>query len=144
MRWVYRSLLRLYPEKYRQLFAEEMQATFEQAASDSGRKGRRAYAWFAVFELIGLARGALGEWTATLSAVETYLAGCSSEMDIAGAGSDVRDLQRRVQILIGRMEWAIANHDFPRARLYCEQERVAREELKRILRDPGVTLPNFR
>lgn len=46
------------------------------------------------------------------------------------------EAQRRVQMLVSRIEFAIAHHDFPKARLYCEEERVARLCMERLLEEP--------
>lgn len=39
-------------------------------------------------------------------------------------------------MLVSRIEFAIAHHDFPKARLYCEEERVARLCMERLLEEP--------
>jgi ATP-dependent Clp protease ATP-binding subunit ClpC len=50
--------------------------------------------------------------------------------------NEVLESQRRIALLIRGMEYAIANHDFPRARDYSYQERQERENL-RLLRKKG-------
>jgi hypothetical protein len=53
----------------------------------------------------------------------------------AGAGvqpDELSALQRRVDDLVCEMMSAIAQHDFPRARMCAYQEREARENLRRL------------
>jgi ATP-dependent Clp protease ATP-binding subunit ClpC len=48
--------------------------------------------------------------------------------------SDVADIQKRIKFIVHRMENAIANHEFEKARFYSDEERKERENL-RVLRD---------
>src|SRR5678809_1173562 len=48
--------------------------------------------------------------------------------------SDISDIQKRIKFIVHRMENAIANHEFEKARFYSDEERKERENL-RILRE---------
>jgi len=47
---------------------------------------------------------------------------------------DVSDIQKRIKFIVHRMETAIANHEFEKARFYSDEERKERENL-RVLRE---------
>jgi ATP-dependent Clp protease ATP-binding subunit ClpC len=47
---------------------------------------------------------------------------------------EVADIQKRIKFIVHRMENAIANHEFEKARFYSDEERKERENL-RILRE---------
>src|SRR5689334_20790032 len=48
--------------------------------------------------------------------------------------SEVADIQKRIKFIVHRMENAIANHEFEKARFYSDEERKERENL-RVLRE---------
>jgi ATP-dependent Clp protease ATP-binding subunit ClpC len=48
--------------------------------------------------------------------------------------SDVAEIQKRIKFIVHRMENAIANHEFEKARFYSDEERKERETL-RVLRE---------
>ena len=48
--------------------------------------------------------------------------------------SDISDIQKRIKFIVHRMENAIANHEFEKARFYSDEERKERENL-RLLRE---------
>jgi hypothetical protein len=106
MKRAYSILLRLYPAEYRALFQNEMLAIIEEAAAE--RRGRFAYIWFSLRELAGLACGGGLEWIAKCGRSDRYL-------DSVPAGMD------RAEFLIRRMEYAIAHHQFAKARYYAEE-----------------------
>ena len=135
MRQVCLAILRLYPAEHRSIFAQEMMETFEQAALDWRKRGLAAFLYFAVWELTGLVSGLYTEWIAKCTAPAGYLASQTRVWPASNVPAEVAHAQKRVQHLIGCMEFAIAHHDFPKARLYSDQERVAREQLHRLLSD---------
>ncbi|MBY0375121.1 MAG: ATP-dependent Clp protease ATP-binding subunit, partial [Bryobacteraceae bacterium] len=47
---------------------------------------------------------------------------------------DIADIQKRIKFIVHRMENAIANHEFEKARFYSDEERKERENL-RVLRE---------
>jgi ATP-dependent Clp protease ATP-binding subunit ClpA len=47
---------------------------------------------------------------------------------------EVADIQKRIKFIVHRMENAIANHEFEKARFYSDEERKERENL-RVLRE---------
>jgi hypothetical protein len=127
MRRAYRTLLRLYPRDYRELFAAEMLTTFEKAAAEHRRQGLHVFVRFALAESIGLIIGAVTEWIAKLA----------TNSSVRGVGQnslsdEVIEAQRRITFLVSSTVHAIANHDFPGARSYSYQEREARENLRLV------------
>ena len=144
----YRTLLRLYPGDYRALFAVEMQSAFERAAEEHRLLGRPLFIRFLLSEFVGLLSGVGGEWIARLTTDSSVRGRClpdlrmmrppgvPRELWFAGAyeGQAQGSLPDEVLAaqLIQRMTHAIANHDFPGARRYSCEERLARDELCRL------------
>jgi len=149
----YRTLLRLYPHDYQALFAMEMQTAFERALEERRLLGRPVFGRFLVREFIGLLRCVGAEWIAKLTTDTSVRGRClpdlrmmrppgvSRELWFTGAyrshgqGSlpdEVMEAQARISMLIQRTVHAIANHDFPGARRYSNEERLARDELRRL------------
>lgn len=133
MRKLYDGILRLYPAAYRQAFGSEMVQTMEQVAVDRRSRGRTALLSFAVSELTGLAAGLISEWTAKWSAREGYVTARCWPKDDPHLPADVVELQKRLRHALSSMEFAIAHHDFPKARFYSDEERVTRASLERLL-----------
>ena len=48
---------------------------------------------------------------------------------------EVADIQKRIKFIVHRMENAIANHEFEKARFYSDEERKERENLRRPSRE---------
>src|SRR6202171_5801482 len=46
--------------------------------------------------------------------------------------SDLADIQKRIKFIVHRMENAIANHEFEKARFYSDEERKERENLRQV------------
>src|ERR1017187_2554592 len=44
--------------------------------------------------------------------------------------ADLADIQKRIKFIVHRMENAIANHEFEKARFYSDEERKERENLR--------------
>jgi len=118
MRRIYSTLLRLYPAEYRTLFESEMLGLLEEASAEQRGRGRAAFIWFSLRELAGLACGGGFEWIAKCGRSSRYL-------DSVPSGAE------RVEFLIRRMEYAIAHHQFAKARYYAEEERLEREKLRK-------------
>lgn len=135
MRAVYAVLLGLYPAKDREIFAAEMMETFEAAAKEARGRGMAAYVRFAGRELAGLLAGLVSERLRVMFSNESYLqVEClAAEASVESMG--VAELETRIERLIHGMEYAIAHHGFVRARLYSDQERMARGQLQRLLND---------
>src|ERR671926_528645 len=45
---------------------------------------------------------------------------------------DVADIQKRIKFIVHRMETAIANHEFEKARFYSDEERKERENMRQL------------
>ena len=112
-------LLRFYPAEYRELFQNEMLALIEELSAERRARGRAAFFWFSLRELAGLACGGGAEWIAKCGRSRGYL-------DESGPSGE-----ERLALLIRRMEYAIAHHEFAKARYYAEEERLEREELQK-------------
>jgi hypothetical protein len=106
---------------------------FNQAAADCRKRGSVAFACFVIRELTGLLRGLLTEWMAKWTANSSYLAACTELQERSDLPLEVVAVQERLQFILRRMEFAIAHHDFPKARLYCDEERITRAHLERLL-----------
>src|SRR3984885_1096157 len=46
--------------------------------------------------------------------------------------SDLADIQKRIKFIVNRMENAIANHEFEKARFYSDEERKERENMRQL------------
>src|SRR4029450_10922701 len=46
--------------------------------------------------------------------------------------TEVADIQKRIKFIVHRMENAIANHEFEKARFYSDEERKERENLRAL------------
>jgi hypothetical protein len=153
LRRAYRTLLRLYPSDYTALFALEMQNALEQAAEERRLQSRAVFVRFLLGEFIDLLIGAGAEWIAKLTTDSSVRGRCLPDLRMmrppglprelwfaatcrnAGQASlpdEVMEAQDRISMLIHRMVYAIANHDFPGARRYSNEERQARDELRRL------------
>lgn len=119
MHRLYTGILSLYPSAYRETFAAEMIDIHTCAAAGTRKEGPFALFSFSLRELAGLLRGLVSEWVALSAAPETYRNSCCSPTDNA-------DPEIRLRNLIRCMEFAIAHHDFPKARYYSDQERQTR------------------
>jgi len=110
-------LLRLYPAEHRELFRGEMLTLIEELSAEHAC-GRVAFFWFSLRELMGLACGGGSEWMAKCGRSRRHL-------DSVPCGEE------RLAFLIRRMEYAIAHHEFAKARYYAEEERREREKLQK-------------
>ena len=52
---------------------------------------------------------------------------------------DVVELQTRIRSIVSRMEAAMANHDFAKARLCSDEERTERDELRLLYQQHGLS-----
>jgi len=132
---LYRAILKLYPAEYRAVFAPEMIDVFEQASAQSKRRGLPGRILFAVCECIGLLKGALLQQAAKWAAPDSYITARSAPRESTGSASEIVELQRRLEHLIRSMEFAIAHHDFPKARFYSDQERATRADLLKLVNE---------
>ena len=46
--------------------------------------------------------------------------------------ADLADIQKRIKFIVHRMENAIANHEFEKARFYSDEERKERENMRQL------------
>jgi len=131
MRRAYQFILLMYPRGHRDQFAEEMTSVFEEAFAERRGQGWNWSVRFALAEVTGLIGGAAGAWFHRNTVPATTPSDTSSDM---GLPQDLVEAQQRVNWNIARMVRAIANHQFERARVHSDQERLARENL-RVLRE---------
>lgn len=128
MKRAYKFFLFLYPRGHRDQFAEEMTQVFDEAAAERRALGWTWYVSFGLGELAGLIGGAAEAWMAPKPARKVAAANSSY------LPQELIEAQQRVDANIAAMVQAIANHQFERARLLSDQERLARENL-RVLRE---------
>jgi hypothetical protein len=131
MRRIYNIFLHLYPKDHRALFASEMLAVFEQVAEERRRRGWNALLHFTLTELIGLVRGAAAEWIAKFTFRRMPLTRVPVTVELAEA-------QKHLDLIVRQMDYAIANHQFPKVRVLSEVERSTREKL-RLLQEKHKT-----
>jgi hypothetical protein len=148
MKRAYEILLRLYPRDYRAMFAAEMSSAFEEASAERRRQGPAVYARFALAELMALAMGAGIEWIAKLTTDPSVRRrslpdrllmrppGVSFAPHYGGAflniPEEVSKAQEQTELLVKRIVHAISHHDFTGARRYSDEERQARQRLRRL------------
>src|SRR5947209_3914317 len=128
---IWRGLLRLYPARHRARFDAEMLRVFEAACGEP--RGAASWVRFAAGEMAGLLKGAAVEWVALLRRPE----GCAqtaAPVHPSALPAELAEAESRVQLLVGRIVHAIANHQFEVARCCSWQEREEREKL-RVLRE---------
>ncbi|HEX4169072.1 MAG TPA: hypothetical protein VHZ55_26705 [Bryobacteraceae bacterium] len=105
MNFTYTLLLKLYPSAHRRVFEAEMLEVMQRAERE-----RSVFA-----EWAGLLPGAALAW---LKRAPEELEGTTAE--------------QRVQMHIRAMEYAIAHHQFAKARHHSDEERKARRELRQL------------
>lgn len=135
--------MRIYPGDYRLAFEVEMQAAFEQSAKEHRERGWLPYLRFFAAELAGLGAGAIREWIAkTKTSRNMRPAGVPGELWFAAPRGSVPEevaaVKQRVEFCLRRMERAIANHDFPGARYYSDEDLKAREQLRKLREKQGL------
>jgi hypothetical protein len=129
-------LLRLYPKEHRELFGEEMAAVLRQAAEDRRAEGFWAYARFVIWEIAGLVAGAAALWAAQFAGQQRVLP--SPEVP-AAPPNEIRETEQLIQRSIDCMVYAIANHQFAKARFYSNVEREARARLQNLRDRYGIS-----
>ncbi len=67
------------------------------------------------------------------SATEKFVRECDSLPE------DVAELQTRIRLIVSRMEGAIANHDFAKARAYSDEEGGERDKLYLLYQQHGLS-----
>ncbi len=130
MKRAYRFCLLLYPRRYRDRFADEMAGVFEEACGDGRSRGWVWYVRFAFDEVAGLIGGAAGVWLDRRSEPESPAA--------STAPNELMEAQKRIDVSIAGMVHAIAHHQFEKARFLSNQEREARENLRRLREKYGI------
>jgi ATP-dependent Clp protease ATP-binding subunit ClpC len=59
-------------------------------------------------------------------------AGAAAQLQRGSLPEEVVEVQKRIRIIVQRMEVAIANHEFEKARFYSDEERKERYNLKEL------------
>ncbi len=59
-------------------------------------------------------------------------AGAAAQLHQAKLPDEIFEVQKRIRFIVRRMETAIANHEFERARFYSDEERKERENLAQL------------
>jgi hypothetical protein len=130
---LYRVLLKLYPTEYQAVFAPEMTEVFEQASAEFKQRGLLGRIVFVTCECTGLLKGAAREHAAKWAAQDSYITSRCALRDSSEHRDEISQVQRRLGQLIRSMEFAIAHHDFPKARFYSDEERATRALLSRLV-----------
>jgi hypothetical protein len=124
---IFRILLRLYPRGHRDLLGAEMQAVFEQGGREHRGMGAAAYGRFLVAELVGLLLGAVNARFAGPVPID------APPMVASDLPKEVLEAQNRVAVNLNRMLSAIAHREFVQARVYSDEDRKARQDLRMVL-----------
>jgi hypothetical protein len=88
---------------------------------------------FAGREFAGLARGLVLEHTAKWVAQRAYVTSRCAVRHDSELPTEIVDLQLRLEKVLRSMEAAIAQHDFPKARFYSNEEIKTRALLQKRL-----------
>ncbi len=134
----YGFLMRLYPRKHRAVFEKEMTAVFEEAAEEHRRRGWFHFIGFAAAEVAGAVTGSCAQWVSEMRRAEQSQRAELAEAGNAGLPPEIVQAQQRLQANLRRMEYAIAHHQFPRARFFSEVDRIEREQLRHLREKHGL------
>jgi len=128
---VYRVLLCLYPDDFRQQFAEEMLEIFQQRIDDLSTGGGAKFASFGLREFTGLLIGAAREWMAKIMPKKKYfvvsipiVSKYFPKPTADEAAMSTPRLQQRHDTAKASMFQAASSHDFAAARAF--EAEVAR------------------
>lgn len=125
MQALFESVIRFYPEEYRTVFGDEMLSVLAQREAEIRQERPLRSLRFWVTELGALIRGAFTEQMAKHSDPRGYGWFSSRVQETGDLAQDRAGLEVYRKEMIRLMERAIAHHDFPRARLYSDEERRA-------------------
>lgn len=129
-RKIFRLSLALYPHAYRVEFGSEMAELFELRMMASHSRMR-----FVISEVAGLILGAAREWFRPR--MQPPYAG-GERYDSGHLPHAVVHARLRVDSAVQRMVYAISHHQFEEARRLSNEERMERENLRRICDDYGI------
>ena len=134
----YGLLLKLYPKDHRALFEAEMAAVFEEGAEEHHRRGWFSLLRFAFAEAVGLIEDAGAQWLSAPPRSEH-----ADSLAVAGntrsaLPAEIVECQARIQQNLRRMEYAIAHHQFERARFFSTADEKEREHLSRLWASYGL------
>ena len=59
-------------------------------------------------------------------------AGAVTQLQQVSLPEEVVEVQKRIRFIVQRMEASIVNHEFEKARVYSEEERKERDNLKQL------------
>lgn len=133
----YGLLIRLYPRKHRAIFEQEMTAVFEEAANEHRKRGQVDFVRFVVAEMAGVVIGSCAQRISAMKYKEQPQH-VLTEADCTGLPPEVAEAERRLQASLRCMEYAIAHHQFTRARFFSEVERSEREQLRELREKHGL------
>ena len=138
----FEMLLRLYPKQHRIAFGREMAAVFAESFQDRRKQGWASVIVFLTAELLGVVREALAIRLAPEQGPSIDLTRMRppeiSRASYSEAIDEVLAAQRSVDFNLRRMQEAIAIHAFVEARFYSDEDRRAREHLRRVRAKYGI------
>ncbi len=132
-------LMRLYPRSHRAIFEQEMTAVFEEAANEHRKRGWVRFMRFVLAEVAGALTGCCAQWVLSVRRGEQEQRAAVAEAESSGLPPEIVQAQQRLQANLRRMEYAIAHHQFPRARFFSEVDRREREQLRQLREKHGLT-----
>ena len=127
--WWFEGLIALFPAEYRVMFGTEILGVLLARVADRGISFG-----FVLSETAGLLNGAANEWIAKLgrSDYSSRPRPLTEASTTEPVGSEIDEAEQRIRMILNRMEYAIAHHQFERARLYSFEERRERANLQRL------------
>jgi hypothetical protein len=135
----YGFLLRLYPKDHQRVFAAEMAEVFEESAREHRAQGWLAFTGFILLEVAGLIKWSAAQWISNLTRRNDH----TEILAIVGDASsnlpdEIIQTQQRIQHNLRRMEYAIAHHQFERARFFSVADQKERAHLCRLWESYGL------
>ncbi len=134
----YGLLLCLYPRSYRQEFAAEMIKVFEQSAVERRKLGCVAFARFLMIEAGGLLKELGIQWFSALSRPSEHSGDFAPAAD-ASLPAEIVEAQQRIRYNLRGMEYAIAHHQFERARFFSVADQKERDKLRALWLSYGLS-----
>jgi hypothetical protein len=129
-RRIFNFLLSLYPHDHNKQFGQEMAELFELRMMATPNRAR-----FLISEAAGLLAGAVREWFARRKEPPYVPMG---DPDLKHLPREVVTSRLRVNSAVQKMVYAISHHQFEQARRLAVEERIERENLRRLCENYGI------
>lgn len=132
MMWIYRALLRCYPEWFRSAFGDEILATVARVEADRAHCGKLTQIVSAVAEVSGLVAGILVERFRSRDSATALPALASATQQ--PVPDEIAELEESIRFHLAQTLDCIAHHRFAGARFHTREEEQDRERLRNLLK----------